>query len=99
MKASKDYIAMWFDVRKELGINDDMSIGQMEKSSGEINWNNFAHCKMDGIGGVASILREHGYPCINLPKSGEKQVPSMWQLYKLNRKFKKDKRGFIECLK
>lgn len=94
MKASKDYIAMWFDVRKELGINDDMSIGQMEKSSGDINWSNFAHSEMDGIGGVATILREHGYPCRNLPKSGEKQVPGMWQLYKLNKKFKKDK-GYI----
>lgn len=85
---------MWFDVRKELGISDDMSIGQMKKSNGEINWSSFAHSEMDGIGGVATILREHGYPCKNLPKSSEKSIPGIWQLYKLNKKFKKDK-GYI----
>lgn len=94
MKSSKDYIAMWFDVRKELGISDDMSIGQMKKNSGEINWSSFAHSEMDGIGGIATILREHGYPCRHLPKSSEKHVPGVWQLYKLNKKFKREK-GYI----
>jgi hypothetical protein len=92
MKPSNDYIAMWFEVRKEVGISDKMSIGQMKKSNGEISWNNFPHSKMDGIGGVATILREHGYPCNNLPKSSEKTVPSLWKLYQLNKKFKKEKK-------
>ena len=69
MKASKDYISMWFDVRKELGISDAMSIGPMNKSSGDIRWNTFSHSKMDGIGGIATILRDQGYPCKNLPIS------------------------------
>lgn len=94
MSAPKDYIAMWFDVRKELGINDDMSIGQLNKLNGEISWEHFAHSEMDGVGGVATILRKHGYPCKELPKSGEKEEPTIWELYKLNKEFKKDK-GYL----
>jgi hypothetical protein len=90
MKASKDYISMWFDVRKELGISDAMSIGPMNKSSGDIQWNTFSHSKMDGIGGIATILRDQGYPCKNLPISREKSEPSSWQLYKLNKLQKKN---------
>lgn len=88
MNASKDYIAMWFEVRKELGINDDMNIGQLNKDNGNISWEHFSHSQMDGVGGVATILRQHGYPCKNLPKSGEKEEPGLWQLYKLNKEFK-----------
>jgi hypothetical protein len=92
MKASKDYIAMWFDVRKELGISDAMSIGPMNKASGDTQWNTFSHSKMDGIGGIATILREQGYPCQNLPQSGEKSEPSSWLIYKLNKLDKKEKK-------
>lgn len=90
MSASKDYIAMWFDVRKELGINDDMSMGKINKKNGSIQWEQFSHSKMDGVGGVATVLRKHGYPCKNLPISSEKQAPSLWQLYKLAKEFKKN---------
>ncbi|MFT7109153.1 MAG: hypothetical protein ACI843_000811 [Psychrobacter glaciei] len=90
MKVSKDYIAMWFDVRKELGISDAMSIGPMNKVSGDVVWNTFSHSKMDGIGGIATILREKGYPCLNLPKSGEKSEPSSWQIYKIKKQERKE---------
>ena len=92
MKASKDYISMWFDVRKELGISDAMSIGPMNKATGDIKWNTFSHSQMDGIGGIATILREQGYPCKNLPQSGEKSEPSSWLIYKLNKRDKKEKK-------
>lgn len=85
MKTSKDYIAMWFDVRKELGISDAMNIGPMNKINGNIQWHTFSHSKMDGIGGIATILREQGYPCRQLPQSGEKFEPSAWSLYRLNK--------------
>lgn len=83
---------MWFDVRKELGISDAMSIGPMNKDSGDIQWNSFSHSQMDGIGGIATILREQGYPCRNLPQSGEKSEPSSWLIYKLNKRHKKEKK-------
>ena len=91
MKASKDYISMWFDVRKELGISDSMSIGPMNKDNGHTQWHTFSHSEMDGIGGVATILRKQGYPCEQLPISGEKNEPSSWQLYKLSKIDKKKK--------
>lgn len=90
MRQKKDYIAMWFEVRKELGINDDMSIGPMNKQSGTIDWQHFSHSEMDGVGGVATILRQQGYPCQELPKSGEKEAPSLWQIYKLRKQFNQD---------
>lgn len=83
---------MWFDVRKELGISDAMSIGPMNKVNGDIQWNTFSHSKMDGIGGIATILRKQGYPCSNLPQSGEKSEPSSWQIYKLSKLDKKEKK-------
>jgi hypothetical protein len=91
-KSTKDYIAMWFDVRKELGISDAMNIGPMNKANGNTQWYTFAHSKMDGIGGIATVLREQGYPCKKLPQNGEKSEPSAWQLYKLSKLEKKNKK-------
>lgn len=92
-KPAKDYIAMWFDVRKELGISDAMNIGPMNKANGKTQWYTFSHSKMDGIGGIATILREQGYPCQRLPQSGEKSEPSAWKLYKLNKSERKKKKS------
>ncbi|CCK74499.1 hypothetical protein OLEAN_C03230 [Oleispira antarctica RB-8] len=92
-KPAKDYIAMWFDVRKELGISDAMNIGPMNKANGNTQWHTFSHSKMDGIGGIATILREQGYPCQRLPQSGEKSEPSAWKLYKLSKSERKKKKS------
>ena len=95
-KSPKDYIAMWFDVRKELGISDAMNIGPMNKVDGNTHWHTFPHSKMDGIGGIATILREQGYPCRQLPKSGEQSEPSSWKLYQLRKlEKKKDKKTYV----
>lgn len=78
-----DYIAMWFQARKEFGIGDRMNVGLLNKSAQQINWFEFAHSQMDGLGGLTTILREHDYPCTNLPKSADKVAPSNWQQIKM----------------
>ncbi|QFI37962.1 efflux RND transporter periplasmic adaptor subunit [Moritella marina ATCC 15381] len=80
---NKDYIAMWFQARKAFGIGDRMSVGLLNKSTDEINWFEFAHSEMDGLGGLSTILREHDYPCLELPKIAEKSTPSHWQQVKM----------------
>ena len=79
----KDYIAMWFQARKEFGIGDRMNVGLLNKTTDEINWFEFAHSQMDGLGGLTTILREHDYPCSDLPKTADKQAPSNWQQIKM----------------
>lgn len=78
-----DYISMWFDVRKEQGINDDMNLGLIDTRTQLIDWNVFRHRDMDGLGGIATIFRQHGYPSRELPKSSDKQPPSLWKLFLL----------------
>lgn len=78
-----DYIAMWFQARKELGIGDRMNVGLLSKADEQINWFEFAHSQMDGLGGLTSILREHGYPCADLPKAADKAAPSTWEQIKM----------------
>ncbi|ARU57418.1 hypothetical protein OLMES_3380 [Oleiphilus messinensis] len=82
-KQSTDYIAMWFAARKEFGINDDMRVGPMDTTTREISWSTFPHSEMDGLGGLATILRSHGYPCEDLPVSSEKKPPSLIELLRL----------------
>ncbi|QUM76956.1 efflux RND transporter periplasmic adaptor subunit [Moritella sp. 24] len=79
----KDYIAMWFQARKEFGIGDRMNVGLLKKTTDDINWFEFAHSQMDGLGGLTTILREHDYPCENLPKTADKSAPSHWQQIKM----------------
>ena len=79
----KDYISMWFDVRKEQGINDDMSAGPMNTVTQSVKWHQFRHRDMDGLGGLAKILRQHGYPSRVLPSSSDRHQPTFFQLIKL----------------
>jgi len=80
---NKDYIAMWFQARKAFGIGDRMNVGLLNKTTDDINWFEFAHSKMDGLGGLTTILREHDYPCKDLPKIADKIAPSNWQQIKM----------------
>lgn len=80
---TKDYVAMWFDVRREQGINDEMSVGPMDTLTREVDWHTFAHRDMDGLGGIATILRQNGYPCAELPRSSEKAAPGFWEVLRL----------------
>ncbi|WP_017221637.1 efflux RND transporter periplasmic adaptor subunit [Moritella dasanensis] len=80
---NKDYIAMWFQARKEFGIGDRMNVGLLNKTTDDINWFEFAHSQMDGLGGLTTILREHDYPCQVLPKTADKVAPSNWQQIKM----------------
>lgn len=80
---NKDYIAMWFQARKAFGIGDRMNVGLLNKTTDDINWFEFSHSQMDGLGGLTTILREHDYPCVNLPKSADKTAPSHWQQIKM----------------
>ncbi len=83
LNQGKDYIAMWFQARKELGIGDTMNVGLLNKSKQTINWFEFAHSEMDGLGGLTSILREHGYPSKDLPKTADKRAPSTFDQIKM----------------
>lgn len=89
----KDYISMWFDVRKEMGINDTMNIGGLNKLTGDVDWSGFSHSDMDGLGGVATLLRGNGYPCSKLPVGRDNHEPSFFSLLKDNKanKSKMDK--------
>lgn len=80
---NKDYIAMWFQARKAFGIGDRMNVGLLNKSADDINWFEFSHSEMDGLGGLTTILREHDYPCLDLPKIADKSAPSHWQQVKM----------------
>ena len=80
---NKDYIAMWFQARKAFGIGDRMNVGLLNKTTDDINWFEFSHSKMDGLGGLTTILREHDYPCKDLPKIADKIAPSNWQQIKM----------------
>ncbi len=85
-KQRRDYIAMWFEVRNDIGISDTMNIGPMEKNTGSVSWHHFPHAVMDGVGGVSSILREQGYPCKELPKGKDREEPGFFKLlFKPNR--------------
>ncbi len=82
-KKQKDYISMWFDVRKEQGINDEMSAGLLNTETNEVSWHTFRHRDMDGLGGFATLLRGFGYPSRGLPTSTEKNIPSLIELFRL----------------
>ncbi|TQV66506.1 hypothetical protein FKG94_27120 [Exilibacterium tricleocarpae] len=75
----RDYIAMWFEARREFGISDAMRVARLDLATAQTHWKTFPHSKMDGLGGMATTMRSAGYPSRNLPQSTETAVPSFWR--------------------
>jgi len=72
----RDYVAMWFEARKKFGISDAMNVARLDLENHTEEWQTFSHSKMDGLGGMALLMRSAGYPSQRLPKSSEKSKPN-----------------------
>lgn len=83
--AEKDYIAMWFEVRRPYGITDDIYWGWYDTRDQSITWKTWRHADADGMSGFAKILRPMGYPCDPLPVCNETSVPGWSEIRKAQR--------------
>lgn len=83
--AEKDYLAMWFNVRRKYGIQDTIYWGWYDPKSQEIDWKTWRHADADGMAGFAQILRKDGYPSTPLPVCNETSVPSWLEIIKAQR--------------
>ncbi len=85
--AEKDYIAMWFNVRKPYGISDTVYWGWYDPATKDIDWKTWQHADADGMIGFTNILRPMGYPCYPLPVCNETSVPSWREIRKAQKEF------------
>ncbi|WP_276677709.1 hypothetical protein [Thalassolituus oleivorans] len=88
MQKKKDYVAMWFNVRKELGISDEVHVGWYNPKTNTEQWTSYEHAKADGMGVFALELRKYGYPCTPLPTNRDTGEPSFWDVWKKQRQAK-----------
>jgi|TARA_B110000211_G_C14019533_1_gene527008 hypothetical protein len=83
--AEKDYLAMWFNVRRKYGIQDTIYWGWYDPKAQEIDWKTWRHADADGMAGFANILRKDGFPCDPLPVCNETSVPGWREINKAQR--------------
>ncbi|MBQ0781791.1 MAG: hypothetical protein KBT79_13345 [Thalassolituus oleivorans] len=88
MQKKKDYVAMWFNVRKELGISDEIHAGWYDHNTKTMQWTSYEHAKMDGMGLYAHELRKYGYPCTPLPTNRDTSEPKFFDVLKKQRQAK-----------
>lgn len=83
MTDKKDYIGIWYEARKELGVPDDIAVGWFNKKTHQIELKGYCHSETDGIGMIADFLRPQGFACQPLPVSRDTHEPSWSELKKL----------------
>lgn len=71
-----DWMGRWYTILKERGENDRPTLGQLNLKTGAIDWLEFSHADMDGIGAFEKYYRERGTPLTHLPQIREKKKPS-----------------------
>jgi hypothetical protein len=71
----RDWVGFWYTVARERGVNDVASLGRVELASGRVEWTDFSHSTMDGIGKFGELLRARGYRLPELPRSREPGPP------------------------
>lgn len=74
----------WFTSLKSLGEFTGIRFGNVDESSGEVEWIFIDHAHYDGIGGFAQILRERGgtLPTHQLPRIPHQSPDSVMPLVK-----------------
>jgi NRPS condensation-like uncharacterized protein len=82
-----DPINSWFFSAEELDEYIGIRFGQIAPGKKEPEWKFLRHTEFDGIGGLASILRERGASLGRLPQIKHPAAPSVVSLLRLAPKF------------
>ncbi len=83
MSAEIDWMGRWYVIMKERGENDCPTLGRMNLKSGEIDWFDFSHSQMDGIGAFVKYYQNHGIQLSNLPQIKEERLPNFIERLKI----------------
>lgn len=75
----KDWVAQWYVLAKERGVNDIFSFGRVDLETSEIQWFDLSHSVADGIGAMAIWFENQGHYWDNLPESTRVQKIPFWK--------------------
>ncbi len=78
-----DWMGKWYVIMKERGENDCPTLGRLHLKSGEIDWFQFSHSQMDGIGAFVKYYKQKGIELQNLPKIKEDKAPGFIERLKI----------------
>ncbi|MCA6058828.1 hypothetical protein HUF18_03505 [Thalassolituus sp. ST750PaO-4] len=87
----KDYIAQWYEVREEQGISDRIHCFIHNSQEQQTQWHHFRHRDTDGIGMLANVREQLGYPASSLPRCRDLTEPGFWQTLNKVRRQRKDR--------
>ena len=71
-----DPIKPWFDAMEELGEYIGIRFGRIPQGTSVPEWTFLKHTQVDGIGGLAAMLRKHGVSLPHLPQNKYPSNPS-----------------------
>lgn len=75
MKCETDWFGLWYKILKERGENDCPTFGKLDLNTNEVEWHNFSHSQMDGIGALKKYYDAQNFQLKNLPELRENKVP------------------------
>jgi hypothetical protein len=64
-------------------VNDIASIGRVDLRAGTVDWTDFSHATVDGVGKLGELLRARGYRIPELPRSRETRPPGPWRALRI----------------
>jgi len=72
-----DWIGKWYEIAAERGVNITASLGKVNLENNQVDWYDFSHAQMDGIGALVKRLRELGFVIEQTPQSRELLAPTL----------------------
>lgn len=82
-----DVIRRWFSAAEELGEYIGIRFGYVPPAGGDPEWTFLPHSKVDGIGGLAELLRRRGAELPRLPQLRHPSTPSLLPLLRVLPKY------------
>jgi hypothetical protein len=79
----RDWVGYWYAVARSRGVNDIASIGRVDLRAGTVDWTDFSHATVDGVGRLGELLRARGYRIPELPRSRETRPPGPWRALRI----------------
>lgn len=80
MKSEIDWMGRWYEIIKERGENDRPTFGKLDLITNKIDWMDFSHAEMDGVGAMISYYENTDFKLTKYPSLKETNKPNVIEI-------------------
>jgi hypothetical protein len=79
MNKEIDWMGRWYDIIKDRGENDRPTLGRLDLRTNEVDWMEFSHSEMDGVGALIHYYEKTDFKLEKYPSLREASIPSFFE--------------------